>query len=203
MKTEGAGGIGRLGGAYSLTIISFIAFSLSAFNDNQLKKEFNSDPISAAGAGEPAPPSFQREFALVPPADTHPRGAGGKPRVILSTDIGGTDPDDFQSMIHYLMYADRFDTEGLISSPYGPGRKQDILKIIDLYEKDYPRLKTQAAGFPSAAKLRAVVKQGALGEAPAKGWSSATEGSEWIVHRARSGDPRPLWVLVWGGLEDL
>jgi len=29
-----------------------------------------------------------------------------KPRVIVSTDIGGSDPDDFQSLIHYLVYAD-------------------------------------------------------------------------------------------------
>jgi hypothetical protein len=41
--------------------------------------------------------------------------------VIVSTDIGGTDPDDFQSMMHFLVYADRFDVEGLISSP-SPGR---------------------------------------------------------------------------------
>ena len=38
-----------------------------------------------------------------------------RPRVLVSTDIGGTDPDDFQSMAHLLVYADRFDLEGLIS----------------------------------------------------------------------------------------
>ncbi|MHC4367856.1 MAG: nucleoside hydrolase-like domain-containing protein, partial [Planctomycetota bacterium] len=42
---------------------------------------------------------------------------GERPRVIVSTDIGGGDPDDFQSMVHYLVYADVFETEGLISSP--------------------------------------------------------------------------------------
>ena len=26
-----------------------------------------------------------------------------RPRVIVSTDIGGTDPDDFQSMVHFLV----------------------------------------------------------------------------------------------------
>lgn len=36
-----------------------------------------------------------------------------KPRILISTDIGGTDPDDFQSMIHLLMYADLFQIEGL------------------------------------------------------------------------------------------
>ena len=48
-------------------------------------------------------------------------GTEARPRVIVSTDIGGTDPDDFQSMVHFLLYADMFDVEGLISSPYGPG----------------------------------------------------------------------------------
>jgi hypothetical protein len=51
--------------------------------------------------------------------------------VLVSTDIGGTDPDDFQSMVHLLVYADLFDIEGLISSPFGPGRKGHILEVID------------------------------------------------------------------------
>ncbi|MGD8500889.1 MAG: hypothetical protein PVJ86_09595 [Phycisphaerales bacterium] len=29
--------------------------------------------------------------------------AGHRYRVIVSTDIGGTDPDDFQSMVHLLV----------------------------------------------------------------------------------------------------
>ena len=54
-----------------------------------------------------------------------PTYAQQKPRVLISTDIGGTDPDDNQSMIHLLMYANEFDIEGLISSPsYGSGSKE-------------------------------------------------------------------------------
>jgi len=41
---------------------------------------------------------------------------GNRYRVIVSTDIGGGDEDDIQSMIHYLVYSDLFDTEGLIIS---------------------------------------------------------------------------------------
>ena len=126
-----------------------------------------------------------------------------RPRVIVSSDIGGTDPDDFQSIIHYFMYADRFQTEGLIASPYGEGRKSHILKMIDLYEKDYPKLKAHSARFPSPNELRAVTKQGAFGAAPNKGWSIPTEGSEWIIKAARKESSQPLWVLVWGGLEDV
>ena len=47
---------------------------------------------------------------------------GQRPRVIVSSDIGGSDPDDFQSMVHFLVYADVFDIEGLISSPPHRGR---------------------------------------------------------------------------------
>ena len=38
-----------------------------------------------------------------------------KPRVLISTDIGGTDPDDNQSLAHLLMYSEMFDLEGLVS----------------------------------------------------------------------------------------
>ena len=64
-----------------------------------------------------------------------------KYRILVSTDIGGTDPDDNQSMAHLLMYSDRFDIEGLISSPsFGKGSKEEILRMIDLYEKDFKKL---------------------------------------------------------------
>jgi hypothetical protein len=124
-------------------------------------------------------------------------------RVIISSDIGGTDDDDFQSLIHYLMYADRFKTEGLISSPYGKGRKEDIHKILDLYEKDYPKLKARSADFPPAEELKAVTKQGATEKATLKGWGKPTEGSEWIIKCARKEAEEPLYVLVWGGIEDV
>lgn len=126
-----------------------------------------------------------------------------KPRILISSDIGGSDDDDFQSAIHLFMYANEFDIEGLISSPYGKGRKEDFLAMINLYEKDLPRLKAHARGYPAAADLRRVCKQGSLPVAPFKGYAKPSEGSEWIIKCARKGDLRPLWVMVWGGLEDL
>lgn len=127
-----------------------------------------------------------------------------KPRIIVSTDIGGTDPDDNQSMIHLLMYNELFDIEGLISSPsYGEGNKAEILRTIDLYEKDLPKLKAHTQGFASPAYLRSVVKQGQHGLAAFKGYGTATEGSDWIIKCAEKKSDRPLWILVWGGLEDV
>src|SRR5512144_3421107 len=85
-----------------------------------------------------------------------------RPRVLVSSDIGGTDPDDFQSMAHLLVYADALDLEGLISTPYGPGRKRHILEVIDAYEEDYRNLKTYSAHYPTPANLRSITRQGAL-----------------------------------------
>lgn len=129
--------------------------------------------------------------------------AESKYRVIVSTDIGGTDPDDFQSMVHLFLYADTLDIEGLISSPFGPGRKEHILQVIDQYEKDYPSLKTYSAKYPAPDSLRSITKQGATDVAGYAGFGKPTEGSEWIVKCARKNDSRPLYVLVWGGIEDL
>src|SRR5215467_2533221 len=118
-------------------------------------------------------------------------------RLIVSTDIGGTDPDDFQSLVHLLVYADCFDIEGLISSPYGPGRKQHILDVIACYQKDYANLKTYSNRYPSPDALRALSKQGETESAPYVGFRRSTGGSRRIIECATRNDPRPLYVLVW------
>ncbi|SER85803.1 Protein of unknown function [Pedobacter rhizosphaerae] len=51
--------------------------------------------------------------------------------------------------------------------------------------------------------MRSVCKQGAIPIASFKGYDKPTEGSKWIIECAKKKDRRPLWVLVWGGLEDL
>lgn len=129
--------------------------------------------------------------------------AGERFRVVVSTDIGGSDPDDFQSMVHYLVYADLFDTEGLISSPPHAGRAAHIHEALDAYAKDYPKLAARSPRYPAPDTLRAVTKQGATDAAPPQGWSEPTEGSRWLIARARADDPRPLWVLVWGSITDV
>ncbi len=120
-----------------------------------------------------------------------------KPRILISTDIGGTDPDDNQSMAHFLMYSNLFDTEGLVSSPsYGNGTKQHLLDMIGLYEQDLPKLAKHAKGYPSPDALRAVCKQGRHGLLPFKGYATATEGSDWIIKCARK--PAPATALGTG-----
>lgn len=143
----------------------------------------------AAGADQPVPSGGALD--------------GDKPRVIISTDVGGSDPDDFQSMVHLLVYADVLDIEGLISSPPQKGRAKHIYEAIEAYSKDYPNLKQHSQAFPAPDLLRDVTKQGAIDPAPRSGWSKPTEGSQWIIQRSKVDDPRPLWVLVWGSITDV
>ncbi|MCD0459721.1 pectate lyase [Roseiconus lacunae] len=140
--------------------------------------------------------------SLPPTAKHRPRNVH-HPRVIVSTDIGGTDPDDFQSMVHLLVYSDSLDLEGLISSPYGEGRTEEILDVIECYEADYKSLSTYSSDYPSPDSLRAITKQGEMERAPYAGVRRPTEGSNWIITCARRDDLRPLHLLVWGGLEDV
>ncbi len=135
----------------------------------------------------------------------HAGGAlsGERYRVIISSDIGGSDEDDIQSMVHYLLYCDLLDTEGIISSPPGKGRRKDIIKVIAAYEKDYHKLKTWSDTYPAPDYLRSIAKQGAVDPAPKRGYSSPTEGSRWIIKCAGADDPRPLYVLVWGAITDV
>jgi hypothetical protein len=124
-------------------------------------------------------------------------------RIIISSDIGGSDEDDIQSMIHYLLYADLFDTEGIVASPPHRGRRKDILDVLELYEQDYARLNSYSDTYPKPDFLRSVSKQGATDPAPERGFRAPTEGSQWIIRCAKNQDPRPLYVLVWGAVTDV
>jgi len=125
-------------------------------------------------------------------------------RVFVSTDIGGSDPDDYQSMVHYLVSSDLFETEGVISSPPHQGRVEAILECIDAYEKDYPSLKGHSDAYPDPDQLRRVSLQGAIdpqaGDLPD---ARISEGARHLIHCAKRKDSRPLWVLVWGSITDV
>lgn len=127
-----------------------------------------------------------------------------KHRVLISTDIGGSDPDDNQSMTHLMMYSDMFDIEGIVStSSFGNGSKEEILRMIDIYEQDFPVLSSKYCKLLTPDSLRSICYQGAKKLASINGYSSPTAGSRRIVECARKTDSRPLYILVWGTLEDV
>jgi len=134
-----------------------------------------------------------------------------KNRLIVTTDIGG-DPDDSQSMVRLLVYANEFDVEGLITSASGtPGElgkaviRPDLVKeCIQAYAQIVQNLQKHADGYPSADALLKVVKEGN----PYRGLTHIgenhdTEASEWIIHVVDKPDPRPVNIAIWGGQTDL
>ena len=123
--------------------------------------------------------------------------------MLVSTDIGGTDPDDFQSLVHLLLDADVLESQGIVSSPFGPGRLAHILEVIDRYERDFPNLRTWSPRYPTPPALRDISKQGGDRGAPYAA-RAAHDGRVRLDGPLRPPRrPRPLHVLVWGGLEDL
>jgi hypothetical protein len=123
------------------------------------------------------------------------------------TDIAN-EPDDQMSMVRFLVYANEFDIEGLVATTStwmrNKVRPDVIQSLIGAYEQVLPSLLKHQPGFPRADALRAVVAQGqpSYGMA-AVGDDKMTPGAELIVRAAEKADPRPLWVLAWGGANTL
>jgi len=140
-----------------------------------------------------------------PPLDVIPGGAGQGPAEKRS------DPDDVQSMVRFLVYANEFDVEGLVASAgtfANIARKQNILDILNLYDQVDENLRKHDSRFPTADQLRAVTWQGrdntwgkATDESIGEGRDS--EASDAIIKAVDRPDPRPIWVCVWGGPADV
>ena len=63
-----------------------------------------------------------------------------------------SDPDDMQSIVRFLLYANEFDIEALIASAgtfANIAKKQNILDVIDHYETVYENLKKHDPVLPS------------------------------------------------------
>ena len=130
-----------------------------------------------------------------------------KPRLVVLTDISN-EPDDEESLVRLLVYANEFDLEGLVattSTHLRKGPREDILRRdIDAYEKVLPNLGKHAPGYPSAEHLRAITMTGQpeYGMA-AVGEGMSTAGSQHLIELADKADERPVWVSVWGGVNTL
>jgi hypothetical protein len=147
-----------------------------------------------------------------------------RPRVVVLTDFPPldvmidsgpadkrSDPDDVQSMVRFLLYADDFDVEGLVASSAtfaNIANKTNLLDILDLYAGVVGNLKRHDVRYPTADQLRSITWQGSSGTygRPAKeiiGFGKDSEASEQIIALLDRPDSRPIWFCVWGGSCDL
>jgi hypothetical protein len=141
------------------------------------------------------------------PPPSEPDAFVARPRIVVMTDIAN-EPDDQMSLVRFLLYSNGFDVEGLVATTstwMKSGPRPDVIRqVLDAYETVQPNLRKHAPGFPSAAALRDVVVAGqaAYGMA-ATGQGQSTAGSQLVLRAAERDDPRPLWVLAWGGTNTL
>ena len=130
-----------------------------------------------------------------------------KCRAVITTDLGGADPDDRQSLIHLLVSSDLIDIEGIISSQVWvteADKTEHILNLLDAYGEAYANLKRHAKGFPTPEFLKSVTMRGQSQAGMAgTGHGKDSPGSELIVRLADRDDERPLWILAWGGMNTL
>ncbi|MGE3819200.1 MAG: nucleoside hydrolase-like domain-containing protein [Isosphaeraceae bacterium] len=144
--------------------------------------------------------------------------ANDRPRVVVLTDVssltaGMAEPDDGQSLIRLSLYLNELDVEGLVAtSNLGHGRRVRpdlIARVIDAYDQVRPNLVRHDPRYPPADRLRSLIHAGGPEAGPKMpvgdcvGPGKDTDGSRAITAAADRRDPRPLWVLVWGGSADL
>ena len=129
-----------------------------------------------------------------------------KPRVIVLTDA---EIDDQCSMVRFLLYADDFNIDGIIttSSQYhshGHNWAGDhwIDPYLEAYSKVYPNLVENDSAYPTPDYIKAHTF---LGNVKSEGdMSESTPGSRHIVKvLLDKSNNQPIWFLAWGGINTL
>ena len=152
-----------------------------------------------------------------------------KPRLVVCTDIAPADvePDDMESTVRLLAYADLFEIEALITSvgwncdPYPVAWAEYLQRVIKAYRHDLPRLMQRSAQtdflsvpeeggqqrigyWPSADYVKSRAVMGSIrGGIKAIGEDNDSPGSELLIRLADEDDPRPIYVAAWGGANTL
>src|SRR5688572_9028167 len=119
-------------------------------------------------------------------------------RLIIETDAGG-DPDDEQSLVRFLMYANEWDVEGIIANrpvardkenrnPERTGRGI-VRRLLKAYGECHPNLVKHDKRYPEPGRLlRRTVA----------GYDDTDDGVQLILAAVDADDPRPVWFLNWG-----
>ena len=155
--------------------------------------------------------------------------AGLKPRLVVCTDIAPADvePDDMESMVRLMAYADQYEIEALITTvgwncdPYPVEWAVYLQRVIEAYRKDVPNLMKRSAQpsflpleeengaqqlgyWPSADYLKGRAVMGSQrGGIKVICEGNDSPGSELLIRLADEADDRPIYVAAWGGANTL
>ena len=116
--------------------------------------------------------------------------AESKPRVFVFTDINidSGDPDDRQSLVHLLWYADELQIEGVVPDRWNARGLEACQLVLEAYARDYSQYSFSNKGYPEPNDIRNKI---------AKDVDQASR----LFSLAASDQESPLYVLIWGNME--
>jgi len=131
-------------------------------------------------------------------AGVTPLGAAERLRLIIETDAGG-DPDDEQSLVRFLLYANEWDIEGIIANrPHArDGENQNsertglgiVRRLLTAYGDCRTNLEKHDSRYPQLEHLW---------QRTVAGHDGTDDGVNLILGAADSNDSRPVWYSDWG-----
>ena len=119
-------------------------------------------------------------------------------RVIIETDAGG-DPDDEQSLVRFLLYANEWDVEGIIANrpTARPGENLNpvrtglgiVRRLLDAYGQVVDNLRRHDPRYPARDELWART---------VSGYADSRAAVDLLRAAVDRDDPRPIWFQNWG-----
>jgi hypothetical protein len=123
---------------------------------------------------------------------------GERVRVIVETDAGG-DPDDEQSLVRFLLYANEWDVEGIIANRAtardGENRNPErtglgvVRRLLKAYGECHPQLVQHDSRFPTLDYLW---------QRTVSGYDEKNDGVRLIIEAVDRSESRPVWFCNWG-----
>ncbi len=116
--------------------------------------------------------------------------SGNNPRTFIFTDVNidSGDPDDRQSLIHLLWYANELEIEGIVPDRWNARSAEACNLVIDAYAKDYREFSFHSKNYPAPEEIKSLV-------------ANNIDESFKLFHLAVADTSCPLYVLVWGNME--
>ncbi|MXP44569.1 DUF1593 domain-containing protein [Allopontixanthobacter sediminis] len=135
------------------------------------------------------------------------QSSGAQSRVFVLTDIEA-DPDDTQSLIRLLLYANEIDVEGMVATTSVHKRTsvspESLHQVLQHYASVLPNLRQHDPHYPAVEELVATISAAQ----PVYGMGGVgprmdSQGSAALLRQIEREDDRPLWIAVWGGANTL